>query len=270
MPAKNLRSGTATHERAANGNGESHKNGNGGRKGNMFHVVGAPAVSPQQAGGTLVMIGTEDAELFRWWREGLGAHYEVECASNLASLKQSLLVRKPSILLLDLQLPGLHGVSGVSVVSRVSPTTKTVVIRDPLEDREIVTALRGGARGHCAPHLDPYLMRKLVETVQKGEIWIRRSVVYSLVDGLRVQSEAPRVNHDGDPAIARLSAREREIANLVGGGARNKEIAARLSITETTVKAHLTAAFRKLGLPDRLHLALYMSQSHAGGTAAGM
>ena len=63
-----------------------------------------------------------------------------------------------------------------------------------------------------------------------------------------------------DTRLDRLTPREREIAQLIGGGASNKEIAGRLNITEATVKAHLTAIFRKLGLSDRLGLALFVTE----------
>jgi two-component system NarL family response regulator len=102
--------------------------------------------------------------------------------------------------------------------------------------------------------------------VQRGEIWIGRHVVPHLLR--RISSLTP-AGPDAGPGgrVSRrfdfLAPREREIALLVGSGANNREIAERLSITESTVKAHLTSVFRKLDVPDRLRLALFVRRLRA-------
>jgi DNA-binding NarL/FixJ family response regulator len=102
----------------------------------------------------------------------------------------------------------------------------------------------------------------IVDAVLRGELWIRRTLTPRLLDELgarlREESEGRR------EAVARLQAltrREREIADLVGNGESNKEIARRLDITERTVKAHLTEIFRKLRIADRLKLALVITEA---------
>ena len=70
---------------------------------------------------------------------------------------------------------------------------------------------------------------------------------------------APKESATGTNHLDHLTPREREIVHQVAGGASNKEIANRLNVTEATIKAHLTAVFRKLGLSDRLHLALFVN-----------
>ena len=129
-------------------------------------------------------------------------------------------------------------------------------------DREGLAALKAGARGYCNLDMDPQLLKKAVSVVVKGEIWVARNVFAPLLEELTSLTERRHKEFPPnlDTRLDRLTPREREIAQLVGGGASNKEIAGRLNITEATVKAHLTAIFRKLGLSDRLGLALFVTE----------
>jgi DNA-binding NarL/FixJ family response regulator len=169
---------------------------------------------------------------------------------------------KPAILLLDLALPGLGGVEGVPAVQRVSPLTSIILMTSTPNDREGLAALKVGARGYCSHGMDPALLRKAVMVVVKGEIWVARNVFAPLLEELTSLTERRHKEFPPnlDTRLDRLTPREREIAQLIGGGASNKEIAGRLNITEATVKAHLTAIFRKLGLSDRLGLALFVTE----------
>ena len=91
--------------------------------------------------------------------------------------------------------------------------------------------------------------------IEQGELWIRRSITPRLLDGARPRDES-QIKRISAGRLADLTQREREIAALIGHGESNKQIARRLAITERTVKAHLTGVFRKLGIADRLKLAL--------------
>jgi DNA-binding NarL/FixJ family response regulator len=97
-----------------------------------------------------------------------------------------------------------------------------------------------------------------VAVVQKGEVWIGRALVARIVDELGGAAVAPN-GHLSGASVSSLTSREREIAALVAAGGANKEIASQLGVSERTVKAHLTAAFRKLGVTDRLRLALFLN-----------
>jgi DNA-binding NarL/FixJ family response regulator len=101
-----------------------------------------------------------------------------------------------------------------------------------------------------------------VETVQKGEIWVRRDLVPHLLEELtnRTNRRAKAAPAPPNRRLARLTPREREIVYLVGGGHSNKEIANELNVGERTVKAHMTAIFRKVGVSDRLRLALFVAE----------
>jgi DNA-binding NarL/FixJ family response regulator len=109
--------------------------------------------------------------------------------------------------------------------------------------------------------IDPELLKKAVQMVHKGEIWVGRKFISQLLDALVSLTEKQRAKSIPKLAesLERLTPREREIVELLGVGASNKEIANKLNVTEKTVKAHLTSIFRKLGVSDRLHLALFVN-----------
>ena len=121
--------------------------------------------------------------------------------------------------------------------------------------------LAAGARGYCETNIDPLLLKKAVKMVRKGEIWVGRKVISHLLETLVSLTEQQRSKslHELSVSLENLTPREREIVHQIGRGASNKEIASQLHVTEKTVKAHLTSIFRKLGIPDRLQLALFVN-----------
>ena len=107
----------------------------------------------------------------------------------------------------------------------------------------------------------PDVHGQAVKMVQKGEVWVGRKVISHLLDTLVSLTEQQRNRSlpKADPSLDVLTPREKEIVQQIGGGSSNKEIAHQLHVSEKTVKAHLTSIFRKLGVSDRLHLALYVN-----------
>ncbi|QLQ24379.1 MAG: helix-turn-helix transcriptional regulator [Dechloromonas sp.] len=131
-----------------------------------------------------------------------------------------------------------------------------VVLADDPDERVVLEALAAGAAGCCNSHAAPAVLRQVALVVANGGLWVGQSLLTRLVGATTrrlVQLGEARAD---DGWAASLSAREAEVARLVGEGAANREIAARLDITERTVKAHLTAIFEKLGVRDRLQLSL--------------
>ena len=214
------------------------------------------------ASASVVLIASPIAGVRAQWSGGLQEKFPVYEAAERSSLDKGMANLKPAILLLDLALPGLGGVEGVPAVQRVSPLTSIILMTSTPNDREGLAALKVGARGYCSHGMDPNLLRKAVMVVVKGEIWVARNVCAPLLEELTSLTERRHKEFPPnlDTRLDRLTPREREIAQLIGGGASNKEIAGRLNITEATVKAHLTAIFRKLGLSDRLGLALFVTE----------
>ena len=210
--------------------------------------------------GPLVLMASGIAGLRKRWRQALQDLFVVHEVSERKSLEHSLVNRRPVALLLDLHLPELGGVASVAAIQRLRPETRLVIFTNRPDEREGIAALKAGARGYCDRNIDPLLLVKALDVVQQGEIWVGRKLIPHLLEELTALTErqpeaAPA---DLDTPLDRITAREREIAQLLSAGASNKEIARKLGVTERTVKAHLTAIFRKLGISGRLQLALFV------------
>ena len=208
-----------------------------------------------------VLIASADGELRQRWAHGLPTPYTIHEVCEQVDLKRSMNNSRPAVLLLDLDLPQIGGVNGVSAIQRLCPSTRIILFTNVDDEKEGISALRCGAKGYCKKEMEPSHLRKAVSVVQKGEIWVGHKIICNLLAELTSRTE----NGQKDcPAMAEvylqyLTARERQIALLVGEGACNKEIAKELKISERTVKAHLTAIFHKLQLSDRLRLGLFVS-----------
>jgi DNA-binding NarL/FixJ family response regulator len=113
-----------------------------------------------------------------------------------------------------------------------------------------------GARGVLLTDIPADALIKAIERVHAGEIWIGRSMVGNVLQRMLSAQDKPKLDLT---QIAKLSKREREIIPLIGQGLKNKEIAARLFLSEATVRHHITSIFTKLGVSNRLDLILRLS-----------
>jgi DNA-binding NarL/FixJ family response regulator len=176
----------------------------------------------------------------------------------LAEAEGTLAGRRPDVMLLDLSLGDLSGPAGITGLLSFSPATHLIALSHQPNDEEGIAALRAGARGYCNAYIDPRLLAKAVTTVQNGEAWVGRRLTDRLV-ALVGQNAPLQVDTDSSVDLDLLTAREQQIALQIGMGSSNKLIAQRLGITERTVKAHLGSVFAKLGVHDRLQLALLVT-----------
>lgn len=158
----------------------------------------------------------------------------------------ALLERTPcDLLMLDLQMER----SSLADVEALAARVAVLVLTASEVASDAMAAIRLGARGVVLKRYAIETLMEAIRTVVAGNVWMPPGLQTHLADQLR----NPRTNP--------LSAREQEVVSYVALGLRNAEVAAKLSITEPTVKAHLNAIFRKLGIRDRVQLALYASQA---------
>ena len=168
-----------------------------------------------------------------------------ECIKMLAKLK-------PDILLLDLRMPEKDGLGVLEEINFDSMATRVIVLTAAEDDRDVVRAMRLGARGVVLKQSASDLLLKSIRKVSDGEIWLDNRMTAEVMKAFSKSSESgPRREKP------LLSDREKEIVQLVAQGFRNKEIGEKLFISEQTVKNHLHNIFDKLGVSDRLELALY-------------
>lgn len=171
---------------------------------------------------------------------------------------------KPEVLIVDLALSGLGRVRGIREVRRFSTSTTIIAVTDLPNNDEGMLALKAGARGYCSTSISGVDVKKAIGVIAKGEIWASREIVRAMVAELVSIADSLAQQGTDVPAHSRLESltkRQRIVAKLISSGASNKEIGNRLNISERTVKAHLTEAFRTVGVSDRLNLAL-LFQAH--------
>lgn len=166
---------------------------------------------------------------------------------------------RPDIILLDLVLAEGSGLDFLPELLDVAEGAR-VLILTAVHDSEVHRrAIRLGAMGLVPKEEGAEILLKAIEKVHAGEVWLDRSMVASILG----EMTQPGTGKPTDPraaSVAKLSAREREVVALVGEGLKNKQIAERLFISEATVRHHLTSIFGKLGVADRLELAIFAYQ----------
>jgi two-component system, NarL family, nitrate/nitrite response regulator NarL len=173
-------------------------------------------------------------------------------ASNGLECIRMLTKFKPDVLLLDLHMPEKDGLGVLEEVNFDSLPTRTIVLTAAEDDRDVIRAMRLGARGMVLKQSASDLLLKSIRKVYNGEIWLDNRMTAEVIDAFKKSAESGQ-RHE-KPL---LSDREKEIVQLVAEGFRNREIGEKLFISEQTVKNHLHNIFDKLGVSDRLELALY-------------
>lgn len=207
--------------------------------------------------GPMILIASAVPEILGSWEHALNGLTAVIAVRQFDSLRQGLGSVKPSVLLLDLALPGLDGPRGVAALRRSNPATKIIVFSTMPSDEIEIALFKLGIRGCARRDIHAEMLKRIVVAIEHGELWIRRAITPRLLDDLTARSQPEsRVSPTVSDQLALLTVREREIVKLIGSGESNKQIARELCITERTVKAHLTGIFRKLGVADRVRLAL--------------
>jgi two-component system, NarL family, nitrate/nitrite response regulator NarL len=177
---------------------------------------------------------------------------EAADGSQVVKLTSAL---KPAVLMLDLAMPRLTGIQVLRELASTHGEVRTIVLTAAIEKKQIVEALQLGARGILLKDAAIQLVTKCIEKVLAGNYWVGREVVPSLVDYLHGLKRSPEGN--AEQRLLNLTPREQEIIAAIATGCMNKEIAARLGISEETVKRHLSNIFAKTGVSNRLELAIW-------------
>jgi two-component system response regulator DegU len=173
-----------------------------------------------------------------------------EDALNTANREQ------PDIILLDLDLGDVNGMDLLPQLLTVAPKARVVVltgVRDPEVHRR---AVRLGAVGLVLKEQAAEVLLQAIDEVCAGGLWLDTVLIADVLSEITRPTSTQSMAAQ-DIKIAALTAREREVIALVGQGLKNQNIADRLCISEATVRHHLTSVFAKLGLDDRLQLAVF-------------
>jgi two-component system nitrate/nitrite response regulator NarL len=156
----------------------------------------------------------------------------------------------PDILLLDLAMPNLPGLEALRQLSDSPAVMGTVILTAAIESRQILAALQLGARGIVLKEEVAEQLVAALRAVVAGQYWIGGQAITAAIKDLAIESPAPA-------RTSGLTRREFDIVSAVVEGFTNKHIAQTLSISEDTVKRHLTHIFYKTGVSSRLELAMF-------------
>jgi len=172
----------------------------------------------------------------------LAAHHDFEVvgqAANGAEAVRQTQALRADVVLMDLRMPEMGGVEAIKLLRTRSPETHILVLTTYDTDAEVLSALEAGATGYLLKDAPREDLIRAVKAAHRGESALSPAVASRLVDRVR-----------GSEAGA-LSPRELEIIKLIADGANNREAAAKLFISEATIKTHLIHIFEKLGVRDR-------------------
>ena len=157
-------------------------------------------------------------------------------------------VHRPDVVLMDLVMPRVDGIEAIRRIREQASGTKIIVLTSFADDDKIFPAIRAGADGYLMKDVSPQDLVKAIRMAREGEPLLHPDIARRLMNELR---------GGNDEDVARLTAREIDVLRLIAGGRSNKEIAVDLTLSEKTVKTHVSNIFAKLGLSDRTQAALF-------------
>jgi two-component system, NarL family, nitrate/nitrite response regulator NarL len=183
---------------------------------------------------------------------------------------------RPDVMLLDLCMPVTSGLQTLRELSSLDSPTRSLLMATEVGDSDVVEALQLGARGVVMKQSASELVFKSIRTVMAGQYWVGRECVGDLIETMRRRVGESTV--DVQRPTFGLTSRELEMVAAVVSGYPNADIAQTLAISVKTVKHHLTNIFNKLGVSNRLELALFavhhrldatLAQQQRGGAPRG-
>ncbi len=169
---------------------------------------------------------------------------------------------QPHVLLMDVRMPGLDGIQATRQLSAGPPDGPRVLILTTFDlDDYVFDALRAGASGFLLKDVTAERLFDAVRVVAGGDALLAPAVTRRLIGEFARLTPAPPCAARAYPALATLTARESEVLVLVAAGLSNQQLAARLVVTEETVKTHVSRVLRKLGLRDRTQAVIVAYES---------
>ena len=193
---------------------------------------------------------SQDAGLLAHWNQALG---EAPVFQGLDAMDLTQ-IRFPSLMWVDLATPHLPAWRAMDWTSRFShPLLRVIATSSNPKDAQAVAALDAGCAGYCHAYAEAATLRQVAQVVQSGHVWIGAALMQKLI---QTAQQAVTATPSEGSWSEKLTSREFQVAQLVAKGSSNQEIAGQCDISERTVKAHLSAIFGKLGVADRLQLAL--------------
>ncbi len=155
------------------------------------------------------------------------------------------------LIILDLAMPGMNGLTGLEVMLSRFPDVPVVILSGSYHRNDVLNALDRGAQGYIPKTLSGKAMVRALQLVVSGEKYVPSVIFSDPQAGPAITRGFVGGTFSGDSPLQRLTPRERDVLGLLTKGHANKEIARQLGLKEVTVKVHLKGVFRKLGAANR-------------------
>ena len=197
----------------------------------------------------------DDHALFRVGLKGLLEQRNIEVIGVAADGNEGIELAthlNPDIILLDLRMPGMGGLDVLKTLREKTQAIPVVMLTTSNEESDLIKSLRSGAQGYLLKDMEPDELVSALRDIEKG----RSVVAQDLTDALARMVQGETTMDDNEGPFAELTPREREILCLLADGQSNKLIARNLGISDGTVKLHVKAILRKLGIHSRVEAAV--------------
>jgi two-component system, NarL family, response regulator LiaR len=201
-----------------------------------------------------ILIVDDHAVVRRGARAFLEAQPDFAVVGDVGSGGEAVLLAAdlaPDVVLMDLVMPGMDGVQATRLLKQKSPCSQVIVLTSYHEDEHIFPAIRAGALSYLLKDISLPDLAEAVRKAARGEVVMHPNIA------ARVVQELDGGSHPDMASYAQLSEREREVLRLIAEGLSNAEIAARLVLSEKTVKSHVRNILGKLQVADRTQAAIF-------------
>lgn len=194
----------------------------------------------------------------------LNAERGIEIVGEVGEGRRALDIARsldPDVVITDIRLPDVDGIRLTEQLARpdTEPTADVIVLTDAQEADVALEALGAGARGFVFKRDSSHHIVHAVRAVASGDAWLVPKVTGLMLDRFSAQLSGRLIRAPGD--VATLTEREREVLGLIAAGSSGAEVAAKLSVSEATVKSHVHHVLQKLGLRNRVEAALIAYQA---------
>ncbi len=166
---------------------------------------------------------------------------------------------RPDVTLMDVRMPTMDGVEATRLIVSRDPSARVLILTTFDLDEYAFAGLRAGASGFLLKDVPVEELAQAIRAIAAGDAVVTHRVTRLLLDTCARQFPAPAGGgrQGAPPGLERLTPREREVLLLVADGLSNAEIAASLTVSETTAKSHVASILAKLNLPNRVHAVIY-------------
>ena len=206
---------------------------------------------------TRVLIADDDQLMRAGLIELLTADPQIEIVGQAATGRQAVEQTRrhaPEVVLMDVRMPDLDGIAATRQVAQAAPGVRVLILTTFEQDDYIFGALRAGASGFLLKRARPEELLAAVHTIAAGEALLSPSVTRRVIDRMAHQ---PTPELTGQAKLDGLTPREREVLALIARGLSNREIAAALTVEESTIRTHVKRILMKLGLRDRVQAVIF-------------